>query len=42
MDALKNSKFTEEFTHQEENIPNDINKENKKCCQRNRKRKKIF
>ena len=28
MDALKNSGFREEFTYQEENIPNDINKEN--------------
>ena len=27
MDALKNSGFREEFTYQEENIPNDINKE---------------
>ena len=25
MDALKNSGFREEFTYQEENIPNDIN-----------------
>ena len=33
-DALKNSGFREEFTYQEENIPNDINKENKKCCQK--------
>ena len=39
MDALKNSGFREEFTYQEENIPNDINKENKKYCQKNRKRK---
>ena len=30
MDALKNSSFREEFTYQEENIPNDINKDNKK------------
>ena len=29
MDALKNSGFWEEFTNQEENIPNDINKEKK-------------
>ena len=29
MDALKNSGFREEFTYQEENIPNDIDKENK-------------
>ena len=38
-EALKNSGFREEFTYQEENIPNDINKKNKKCCQKNRKRK---
>ena len=30
MDALKNSGFTEEFTYQEENIPNDINEKKKK------------
>ena len=30
MNALKNSGFRWEFTYQEENIPNDINKENKK------------
>ena len=30
MDALKNSGFREEFTNQEENIPNDINKEKNK------------
>ena len=29
MDTLKNSGFREEFTYQEENIPNDINKEKK-------------
>ena len=28
MDALKNGGFREDFTYQEENIPNDINKEN--------------
>ena len=28
----------EEFTYQEENIPNDINKENKKYSQKNRKK----
>ena len=38
-DALKNSGFREGFTYQEENIPNDIKKVNKKCCQKNRKRK---
>ena len=42
MDALKNSGFREEFTYQEENIPNDINKENKKYSQKNRKRKIIW
>ena len=42
MDALKNSGFREEFTYQEENIPNDIYKENKKGCQKNRKRKIIW
>ena len=30
MDALKDSGFREEFTYQEEHIPNDINKESKK------------
>ena len=40
-DALKNSSFREEFTYQEENIPNDINKENK-YSQKNRKRKVIW
>ena len=29
MDALKNNGFRDEFTYQEENIPNDINKEKK-------------
>ena len=29
MDVLKNCGFKEEFTYQEENIPNDINKEKK-------------
>ena len=29
MDAFKNSGFREEFTYQEENILNDINKEKK-------------
>ena len=38
MDALKNSGFREEFTKQEENIPNDINKENKKYSKKNRKK----
>ena len=42
MDALKNSSFREEFTYQEENIPNDINKENKKYSLKNRKRKIIW
>ena len=43
MDALKNSGFREEFTYQKENIPNDINRENKKFSKKkkkkNRKRK---
>ena len=43
MDALKNSGFREEFTNQEENIPNVINKEkNKKYGHKNRKRKIIW
>ena len=42
MDALKDSGFREEFTNQEENIPNDINKEKKKYSQKNRKRKIIW
>ncbi len=42
MDALKNSGFREEFKFQGENIPNDINKENKKYSQKNRKRKIIW
>ena len=35
-DALKNSGFREEFTYQEENIPNDI-KENKKYSKKKQK-----
>ena len=43
MDALKNRSFREEFTYQEENIPNDINKEkNKKYDHTKRKRKIIW
>ena len=42
VDALKNSGFREEFTYQEENIPNDINKEYKKYSKKNRKRKIIW
>ena len=38
-DALKNSGFREEFTYQEENIPNDINKENKKYSKKIEKEK---
>ena len=34
MDAIKNSGLKEEFTYQEENIPNDIIKENKKYSQK--------
>ena len=45
-EAHKNSGFSEEFTNQEENIPNDkilyINKENKKYSKKNRKRKIIW
>ena len=40
MDALENNGFRQEFTYQEENIPNDINKEkNKKSGRKNRKEK---
>ena len=39
MEALKNSSFREEFTYQEENIPNDINKENKKYSKKKKKKK---
>ena len=40
---LKIAVFREEFTYQEENIPNDINKEkNKKYGHKNRKRKIIW
>ena len=42
MDTLKNRGFREEFTYQEENIPNDINKENKNYSQKNRKTKIIW
>ena len=43
MDVLKNSGFREEFTYQEENIPNDINEEkNKKYGHKNRERKIIL
>ena len=42
MDALKNRGFREEFTYQEENIPNHIDKENKKYSKKNRKRKIIW
>ena len=43
MDGLKNSGFRDEFTNQEENIPNDINNEkNKKYGHKNRKRKFIW
>ena len=41
--AFRNSGLREEFTYQEENIPNDINKEkNKKYDHKNRKRKIIW
>ena len=39
---LKIAGFKEEFTYPEENIPHDINKENKKYSQKNRKRKIIW
>ena len=42
MDALRNNGFREEFTYQEENIRNDINKENKKYSKKNRERKIIW
>ena len=43
MDALKSSGFREEFTHQEENIPNDIDKEkNKKYGHKDRKKKNLW
>ena len=44
IDALKNSGFREEFTYQEENIPNNINKEKKKkkYSHKNRKRNIIW
>ena len=43
MDALRNSSFWEDFTYQDENIPNDINKEkNQKYGHKNRKRKIIW
>ena len=37
IDALKNSGFKEEFRYLEENIPNDINKENNKYDYKNKK-----
>ena len=42
MVVLKNSGFSEEFTYREENVPNDIYKENKKYSNKNRKRKIIW
>ena len=43
MDALKNSAFREEFTDQEENISNDINKENKKYSKKKKiEREKLY
>ena len=38
-DVLKNSGFREEFPYQEENIPNDINKENKKYSKKIKNKK---
>ena len=42
MDALKNSGFREEFTYQEENIPNDVNKENKKYSKKKIEKEKLY
>ena len=42
MDALKNSGFREEFTYQEENIPNDIMKKKNKKNGRKRKKEKLY
>ena len=43
MDVLKSSGFREEFTYQEENIPNDINKENKKYNKKKKgKKEKLY
>ena len=39
IDALKNSGFKEEFRYLEENITNDINKENNKYNHKNKNRK---
>ena len=41
-DALKNSGFREEFTYQEKNIPNDINKEKKKRSMVKKSNRKII
>ena len=38
IDALENSGFKDEFRYLEENIPNDINKENNKYDHKNRKK----
>ena len=42
MDALKNTGFREEFTYQEENIPNDINKENNKYSKKKIEKEKLY
>ena len=45
IDALRNSSFKEEFRYLEENIPNDINKENNKYDHRNKnknRKRKIY
>ena len=42
MDALKNSGFREEFNYQKENIPNDINKENKKYNKKKIEKEKLY
>ena len=40
IDALKNGGFKEEFRYLEENITNDINKENNKYDHKNKNRKR--
>ena len=43
MNALKNNGFREEFTYQEENIPNDISKEkNKKYGKKKIEKEKAY
>ena len=42
MDALKNSGFREEFTNQEENIPNDMNKEKIRIMVKKIEKEKLY